>query len=201
LALAAIAGGGAAIVYDQTQRDANGYLMTDAETFSTGTYALVSDSYRAGTASDLVVLRDILGTVRIHADSSTPLFVGIAPADSVSAYLGGAQHAVVSDFDGKESPEIVGEGPPSAPPAEQTFWAVSAAGTGPQTVSWEPRDGSWRIVVMKPDASQGVTADISLGAKIPDLLWIGVGVLVFGAFLLALGGGLVFLGVNRARRS
>ena len=200
LALASIAAGGAAVVYDQTQRDASGYLMTDPETFSTGTYALVSDSYRAGTASDLVVLRDILGTVRVRADSSAPLFVGIAPADSVSGYLGGAQHAVVSDFDGKSSPDIVGEGPPSAPPTEQTFWAASTHGSGPQTLSWVPRDGSWRIVVMKPDASQGVTADIRLGARIPDLLWIGVGFLAFGAFLLALGGGLVFLGVHRARR-
>jgi hypothetical protein len=199
LALAAIVGGGAGIVYDQTQRDARGYLMTDAETFSTGTYALVSESYRAGTASDLAVLRDILGTVRIDANGSTPLFVGIAPADSVSAYLGGAQHAVVSDFDGKESPEIVGQGAPSAPPGEQTFWAASAAGPGPQTVSWVPRDGSWRVVVMKPDAAQGVTADISLGARVPDLLWIGVGVLAFGGLLLALGGLLVYLGVRRPR--
>ena len=66
-------------------------------------------------------------------------------------------------------------GAPSGPPGDETFWAASATGTGEQTLDWEPEDGDWRVVVMNADASRGVSADMSIGAELDSVLWIGLG--------------------------
>jgi hypothetical protein len=102
----------------------------------------------------------------------------------------------VDSFDSDSELDVVGTTAPAARPAAQTFWAVSSKGTGPQTVSWDPRSGSWRVVVMNANASSGVTADGDIGARIPDLIWFGVGFLVAGLLLLALGGFLIYIGVR-----
>ncbi|HEY6031427.1 MAG TPA: DUF4389 domain-containing protein, partial [Gaiellaceae bacterium] len=62
--LLAVAAGTTALVFDQTQRDGSGYIASDSTRYSTGTYALVSDSYRTGTSRDVVTVRRMLGTVR-----------------------------------------------------------------------------------------------------------------------------------------
>jgi len=123
--LAALAGGGTALVFDQTQRDASGYLMTDSTAYSTDTYALVSDSYRTGAAGDVLVARDMLGTVRIRSHSSTPVFVGIARAAAVDSYLTGVRREVATRFDAKQSDFRLHEGAaPATRPTAKQFWAA-----------------------------------------------------------------------------
>ena len=198
--LAALAGGGTALVFDQTQRDANGYLMSGSTTYSTGTYALVSDNYRTGASGDVVVARDMLGTVRIHTDSSQPLFVGIGSAAAVDAYLAGVGHEVATRFDPRQSDfRLEQGGAPAEPPAAQDFWAARSLGAGSQTLSWSPRNGSWKIVVMNADGSAGVRADLEVGARFPNLLWIGVGALAGGMLLLLLGGAGIWAAATRRR--
>ena len=187
--LAALAAGGVAVVFDQTQRDASGYVMTDSAVYSTGTYALVSDSYRTGAAGDWVVARDMLGTIRIRATGARPVFVGIAPAASVDAYLTGVRREVATRFDASRSHFRLQEGgAPSTAPTAKRFWVARTVGSGSQTLDWSPANGSWRIVVMNADGSAGVHTDLAAGARFPHLLWIGVGVLAAGALLLLLGG-------------
>ena len=62
------------------------------------------------------------------------------------------------------------------------------ADSAKQTLTWSPRNGDWRIVVMNANGSAGVHADLAIGARFPHLLWIGIGALGSGAFLLLLGG-------------
>ena len=191
--LAALAAGGAAVVLDQTQRDADGYLMTGSTTYSTDTYALVSDSYRAGTAGDWFVARDLLGTVRVRVDSRLPVFVGIGSATVVDGYLAGVGHEVATRFDAKASDfRLHAGGAPPAPPTVERFWAAEAAGAGRHTVTWVPASGDWRVVLMNADGSRGVAAAVAVGARVPDLLWIGVGLLAAGGLLLLIGGGAIY---------
>jgi Domain of unknown function (DUF4389) len=200
VALAALAAGGAAVVFDQTQRDADGYLMTSSETYSTPSYGLVSDSYRAGTAGDWFVARDLLGRVRIRVDSRAPVFVGIGPAAAVDDYLAGVGHEVATRFDSRRADfRLQAGGAPGGPPAAERFWAAESTGAGRHVLTWTPESGDWRVVLMNADGSRTVTAAVAVGARFPDLLWIGVGVLAGGGLLLLLGGGAIYAAA--ARRS
>jgi hypothetical protein len=196
--LAALAGGGTALVFDQTQRDSDGYLMTNATAYTTGTYALVSDSYRTGATGDVFVARDMLGTVRIRAQGTQPLFVGIGPAAAVDAYLADVRHEVATRFDARQTDfRLVQGGAPATPPAAESFWVARSVGSGAQTLSWSPENGNWRIVVMNADGSAGVHTNLAVGARFPNLGWIGVGVLGGGALLLLLGGTGIWAAVIR----
>jgi hypothetical protein len=199
--VAALVGGGIALVFDQTQRDKSGYLMTGTTAYSTETYALVSDSYRTGAAGDPLVVRDMLGTVRIRTESAQRLFVGIGPARAVDSYLAGVRHEVATRFDATQSDFRLREGgAPSAVPTGKQFWVAQSLGTGTQTLSWAPANGDWRIVVMNADAAAGVHVDLAIGARFPHLLWIGIGVLGTGALLLLLGGFGIYAAAPKASR-
>jgi Domain of unknown function (DUF4389) len=196
--LTALAGGVTALVFDQTQRDASGYLMTDSTAYSTETYALVSDSYRTGAAGDVMVARDVLGAVRIRIEATQPVFVGIGPAAAVDSYLAGVRHEVATRFPARRSDFRLHQGSASAaPPTAKQFWVAQAVGSGTQTLSWSPPNGDWRVVVMNTDGSAGVRAELSIGARFPQLLWIALGVLGGGALLLLLGGGGIYTAVRR----
>jgi len=196
--LATLAAGGTAVVFDQTQRDTSGYLMTDSSAYATNTYALVSDSYRTGAAGDVLVARDMLGTVRIRTDSTRPVFVGIAGAAALDSYLAGVRREIATRFDANQSDFRVHQGgPPALPPTAKTFWSAHTVGTGTQTLTWTPRSGDWRIVIMNPDGSASIHTDLAIGARFPHLLWIGIGALGGGAFLLLLGGAAVHFAAIR----
>jgi hypothetical protein len=142
--IAAIAAGGTALVSDQTQRNPSGYLTSSAASYSTGTYAVESDSYRAGTAAEWLVARELLGTIRIHSLSSRPVFIGIAPANAATAYLANVAHAEAGDLAAQSSDFHVHPGsaplafrPPSTSgsqarpePASRRSPGRSAAATG-----------------------------------------------------------------------
>jgi len=185
VALALVVGSTVALVWWGTQRT-DGYLTSGTVRFTSAGYAVTSDRIElAGTGRELDRL---LGTVRIRATSSQPdqgVFVGIAPADSVDGYLTGVAHSTVHRFQdrGRVSYHQVAGGSPPAPPVGRAFWAVSAAGPGTQTVTWKARSGTWSIVLMRPDAAQGVSVRADLGATVPGLPWLAGGVLVLGVLI------------------
>ena len=198
VALGVFAAGTAALVFDKTQRDSAGYLMTGSKAYSTRTYALVANGDRAGGAQDWLAARALLGTVRVRTDSSTPVFVGIGRAVSVDRYLAGVQREVASGFDANRSDfRVEGGAAPGAPPTAQSFWAAKAVGSGVQLLTWKPASGNWRIVLMNADGSRGVRADLAIGARFPHLVWIAVGVLAGGTVLLLLGGVGLYLALRR----
>ncbi len=186
---------------DQTQRDDDGFLMSPSVEFSTPTYAVVSESAELDTTGAEWALDTFLGTVRIRAESDRPVFVGIGSAAEVDAYLSRVDRDLVTDLNGRHpSYSRRPGGAPSGPPESQTFWAASASGAGEQTLEWEPEDGDWRAVVMNADATRGVSADMSIGAELDSVLWIGIGLLIAGA-LFAAGAALAITAGAHRRRS
>lgn len=197
IAAGILAGGGAIVVVDQTQRDDAGYLVSPTRTFSTSTYALVSDKIEGGLDGPDWVYRDFLGTVELKSESSKPVFVGIARESDVQSYLGGVSRAEVTDLAADPGQYVLRTGvAPSAPPADRSFWVATASGSGNQILRWDVQGGSWRAVVMNTDGSAGVAADLSVGAELSNLVWVGIGLLVVGGLLLTLGIVLIYLGAR-----
>ena len=196
--LALLAAGGAGIVFDQTQRDAGGYVMTSPTPYSTSTYALVSASYRGGTAGDWFVNRDVIGTVKLHVNSTRPVFIGIGPERAVNDYLAGVAQARGSSFTATNAQFRTYSGrAPLTRPTVQRFWSVASAGSGRQTLTWKPRAGNWRIVLMNPNASAGVRSDVSIGARMPHLLTYGIAAAGAGLVLLLLSAAGLFIVFER----
>jgi hypothetical protein len=194
---------------DTTQRS-GGYVMTSSERFSTGGYALATRTLQISSdVPSFLYGRDWLGDVRIRgasADPRGPLFIGIAHEQDVDRYLEGVAHSEVTDVNGdpfgttyRPSYHLVAGGRPAIPPTRATFWVARVAGGGGQSLTWSVRQGRWAVVVMRPDGSRGVAADLAAGAKLPALLWVSIVVLVLGTLALAAGAGLIYLGGREPR--
>jgi len=199
--VALMSAGGAGLFMDRELRD--GGLVTSPERHIVSqTYALSSDPL---TLNDLdgpdgLYLRRLLGDLRVRATStaaSGDIFVGIAPTSDVREYLRGVGHAVVQD-PGAGNEVIVGNAP-QQPPTAEAFWTKSATGQGTQEVVWQPREGSWTVVVMNSSGAAGVSADVDVAAELPALAEISVALAIAGVVFLILGGLLIYVGALRAR--
>ena len=201
IALGLLVGGCSLVAVDQAQRDDDGFLMSPTQDFSTPTYAIVSESADLDTEGADWALDTFLGTVRIRSESDRPVFVGIGPADEVTRYLGGIERDVVDDLDNSGDPEYSRRsgGAPTGQPGDETFWVASTVGAGERTLEWEPEDGDWQAVVMNEDASRGVSAELSIGAELDSILWLGIGLLLAGA-LFAAASALAITAAARSRR-
>ena len=200
LALGLLGAGGTALWADRTQRD-GGYATSDVHHFSTEGSALATESTNLGSSGiGWLYAPDLLGKVRIRVTPTSAdraLFVGIGPSTDVDRYLGGVSHTVISDFWQDKVKAAQGSRPASTP-ATQKFWVASATGLGAQNLVWDPTDGAWTVVVMNADARPGVSVGADLGAKLPALLWIAIGVLAAGALFMA-GGVLLIVGALSRR--
>jgi hypothetical protein len=203
LSLPLLGGAGTALWADRTQRD-GGYATTDVHQFSTAGSALATVSTELGSAGvDWLYAPALLDEVRIRVTPTSaaggPLFIGIGPSADVDRYLAGVNHTVITEFFGDKTEAVEG-GTRAVPPGSENFWVASTAGSGPQTLTWDPADGSWTVVVMNADGRPGIAIGADLGAKVPALPWIAVGFLLAGVLLLA-GGVLLVVGAMRRERT
>jgi hypothetical protein len=193
-----LGGGGTILWADLTQREA-GYATTDAHEFATSGSALASERTELGSAgAGWLYAPGLLGEVRIRVTPVSPdsdMFVGIGPSADVDRYMTGVDHTVITDFR-TDSMEDAAGGAPASAPGTQDFWVASSTGPGARTLTWAPDDGSWTVVVMNADGRPGIDVRADLGARVPALPWIGVGLLVAGA-VFAAGGALLIAGAIR----
>jgi hypothetical protein len=202
VSLVFLGSGGTVVWADLAKRDA-GYVTTDVHQFSTGGSALATVRTELGSGgTGWLYAPALLDKVRIRLTPVSPgadLFVGIGPSAEVDRYLAGVNHSVISDI-WTDKVEIVGGSTAASAPGTQAFWVASSSGPGARTLKWDPANGSWTVVVMNADGRPGIAVGADLGASIPALLWIGVGLLVAGAVFGA-GGGLLIAGAIRRRRA
>jgi hypothetical protein len=203
LALAALAGGGVLLAVNHTERDSAGFFSTGSESYVSESHAIVSDDLDVGAdGPDWLFEEGRLATVRVRGASADDgeIFIGIGPTAQVREYLAGTSHDVVTDLDFDPFRATYRRSQGTAAPTEpgaQQFWGASAEGAGTQSVEWEVAKGNWSVVVMNADASPGVDARLSLGAKVGFVFWIGLGLVIAGAILLASGAVMIFFSLRR----
>lgn len=199
VALVLLGAGGTGLWADRTQRDA-GYVTTDVHEFSTSGSALATVSTELGSGGfGWLYAPGLLDEVRIRVTPTNPereLFVGIGPSTDVDRFLTGVDHTVITEFWGDEVEAVEGNQPASAP-GTQDFWVASATGTGAQTLEWDPADGSWDVVVMNADGEPAIDVGADLGARMPAVLWIAIGVILAGAIFGAAGALLIAGAIRR----
>jgi len=209
IALGLMACGAYGLWLHTTQRS-DGYVMTSSERFSTGSYALATRTLNISSeVPSFLYGRDWLGDVRIRGRSvnpNLPLFIGIARKDAVDRYLAGVAHSEVVDVNAnpfgttyRPSYRPQPGGKPAIAPNQATFWVARAAGPGSQSLTWGVKQGSWAVVVMRPDGSPGVSAELAAGAKLPALLWVSIGLVVFGILILGGAAALIYFGAREPR--
>jgi hypothetical protein len=194
-ALAAIGGGALLALFGS-----NDTLSSDVQQISTPTRALVSE---AGLIQGVSGEQTVLGSVRLRI-TATPtgaghlIFLGIGPASAVDRYLSGVSHDVATDV--SVSPfhlTVTRQGgtvtPP--PPGSQSFWVARASGNHP-TLTWTVTNGSYQLVVMNTDAAAAVAFSGGLDLTIPHTFAIGLGLLIGGIVLIAIGTVLIVLGAR-----
>ena len=198
---AILAAGVAAIVIDQTQRDDEGFLMSPSETLSSEGYAVVSESADVSIEGDEWAVRSFLGDVKIRSEAVRPVFIGIGRQADVDAYLGDVERSVVTGLERRPRYDEQPGGAPAGPPAQETFWVASASGPERQEITWKPKSGDWVAVLMNTDGTRGVQADVSIGAELDAVLWIGIGMTAGGLLVLLVGALGIALGATRASRA
>ena len=172
------------------------YRLRDPLTIEVSSRAVVTDDVEMLRWSPLPEGVSAPDDVRVQAVAAGAdvLFLGIAPADAVAAYLDGVAHDEITVWDDFQD-DIVdvvytgkeGTDEPAAPGTEG-FWVASVSGSGEQDLDWTIESGEWALVIMNADGSPGVSADVRFGfLRPPFLLPVGVVSLTIG--LVALVGG------------
>lgn len=169
----------------------DGTFTTPRTTASTDTHAIVvnavivDDELLAGDGGDSSVTLEVEGR-------SGEVFVGVADADDVAAYLEGASFAEATDLSYPGGVVTLrrsdGDAEPP-PPGRETFWTESLEGDG--TLTWDLDRGRWSLVLMNADGSAGVDVAGTVSARIPALgaglavvLLLGVPMVVGGIALI-----------------
>lgn len=197
--LSAFGGGTALLAADTQGRDAAGFVATPTQRFAGEGYALVADPLRLRQAAGDADLPGVVGRVRVRATatSAAGVFIGIAPSAAARSYLAPVAYSPLTPPPSATQPSAPARptagGPPSTPPAQESFWVARASGTGPQELLWVPAAGDWTLVVMNSDGSRPVVADLSFGATAPGLgaIWAGLfgaggAAILVGALVVAL---------------
>lgn len=203
--LGALVGAAGLALVDHGLRDPDGYVMSDPVEVEAPGYAVLTEDLRLhgdGWVADLP--ERVLGEVRVEArdlgDHAT--FIGIADSRDVDRYLAGVARSLVVDAgDGQELPayDVTASGAPAGPPGAQDFWSASASGTGTRSLTWEPVQGDWTLVVMTADAARPVRADVAVGATLPAVDDLTVALCVAALVLLGAAGVAAALALPRSR--
>lgn len=207
-----LGGAGLGITY-AVARDSAGYLTFSMPDLSSSSPALTAEDAVVATSSDVPswVLDRLEFDVRLTARPLEPgktVFLGIAPAGSLSTYLSGVAHDQVV---GISDPRAGGQrtavlqatpGADRAPaPTSQTFWTAAATGPGQQQLTWRVTGGQWAAVIMNADGSSGVAVASSIGVRAGFLLPMAFILLGLGFVVAGVAVALIIVGASGSRPS
>lgn len=187
-----------------TQRDDDGFFNSPTRQLETTTTALSSTVLELGRAGedDWWADREV-ATVRVRAEAlptGSEVFVGIGPSADVQGYLADAPYDEVDSFTADPFDYSLtrrgGDGSLAGPPGDQDFWVASATGPGVRTLEWDVAPGTYTVVIMNADGSEGLTADVSAGGRLELLVPIAWTLGLLGALMILMAAGLIVSGAT-----
>ena len=199
LSLTLLSFGGLATWETNAARDASGFINANTHTMTTAGYVVSSNEFAeiadrsyAGAVGDV--------RLRATATDGSAVFIGVAPASAVDRYLTGVDRTVVTGWFPYETDQLPAAGTaPTSIPTRSSIWTHKVSGTGTQSLAWHPESDT-TVVVMHPDASAGVSVTADIGATLPDLVWVAVGLFAVGGLLLVAAAGLIVVPIARIRK-
>ena len=204
IGLAVLSVGITALVADQVLRNDDGYLTSPTRTFTTSSYALVSTTLDINGTSgpDNLYPRDLLGDVRVRVTphrSDQDVFVGIARRDDLRSLLKDTAYTSVTHIGEKHVVYVQHRGgKPAQPWDNSTIWSTTSSGTGTQSVVWPEQDGDWVVLVANTNGSAGLDVDADIGATLPHLTGLAIGLIIGGLLSMALGLAMILAATSRA---
>ena len=200
-----IMGGTGMRSFKDVMTDEDGYLKSKTQTIQVPSYGIVADEIDIELDQDAMRFFQRQGgfvSFKVTTESLDPtkeVFIGVARYADAYSYIDPMEYHEIADInmgwergDEQETVYILHPGDaPATPPTEQDFWVVQASSAAEQTISWDPEEGNYYVVLMNADGSEGITANIRLGVQVPffgglgDIL-IGAGVVVGAIGLLML---------------
>ena len=204
-------GGGGLVWANAAMTDSDGFYTTKTTRLQSDSYAIVTQPADIDWDADRGMgwccdPGDFL-TIKVEARNRTAsqgVFIGIAPESDIDDYLEDVEFDEITEWTSNSCGVDVeyrrhpGDAEP-ADPSAQTFWEVSAYGTGTQNLKWEPETGNWVMVIMNQDGSYDIDISGAVGLKIPWVFWVGIGLLIAGAVALPAGIVMVYFAARRPR--
>jgi hypothetical protein len=195
--------------------DEDGFLITDPAEIDVSGYAIVLEDMEFDidpVAWRWFQRRGGLLTFKIVTESNNPsneIFIGVAQEQDVKSYLADMeyQRIVDTDFDIenydftlRDSDFVLHRGgAPSAPPTIQSYWVAHGADSELQEITWEPEAGNYYVVIMNADGSEGIQADIQVGARVPVFGSLGNILSTAGVFVGAIGVLMIYFTLKRSQ--
>ncbi len=204
-------GGGGLVWAHAAMTDSDGFYTTKTTRLQSDSYAIATQpadinwdaDRRMGWCCDP---GDFL-TIKVEAQNRTAsqgVFIGIAAESDIDDYLDDIEYDEITEWSSNSCGVDVeyrrhqGDAEP-ADPTTQTFWEVSAYGTGTQALKWEPETGNWVLVIMNQDGSYDIDMSGAVGVKVPWVFWVGIGMLIAGAVALPVGIVMVYFAARRPK--
>jgi hypothetical protein len=195
--LALAAAGGVVLFAQSAFRDAQGFFVSGPHLFTSTGYAVTSERLDLGVDPERGAFQaGGIFTLRLRV-------VGIGRSNDVAAYLAHSTHDEVTDV--SRGPfratyrHVEGTNAPGAP-THQTFWVKDSQGPGRQTLTWQPRTGTWTLVVMNADGSPIVNTAMSVGVRVRFLTGIAIGLVIAALVAFIAGGLMLYFGVRAPKR-
>jgi hypothetical protein len=203
VSLGLFVGGLVALIFDQTQRDADGFVEFGPVELESDEYAITAGGLTVDTAMPgWLQVQDVIGDVRLEIESADgdAVFLGVATEDTATAYLSDFAYDEVRDVSGVNytvsyTPHA-GNAPTSAP-AEQDVWTAWTAGPGEQTLTVELETGHWVAVAMNADGTAGVDLTGTIAAEFPALTPAAIILLIAGGIRLVASAVPIYLAARR----
>lgn len=209
-----IMGGASLRTIQELVVDEDGFITSDPAEIDVSGYAIVledMDFDMDPIAWRWFQNRGGLLTLKVVTESNNPskeIFIGIAQENDVATYLEDVEYQRVIDanFELDNYDLTLSDndfilhpgGAPTAPPTVHSYWVAHASSVDLQELQWEPQAGNYYAIIMNADGSEGIQADVQIGAKVPFFGSISNILLGVGLFFGAIGVLMIYFTLRRS---